>query len=93
VHCRFHDFCARHEGLWTSVHRQPIHEKDRLDVVEPAATFRLDPELLAGYRHLGYLQTKAGFTVKTGLPGEAVERLYGEGARWLADSPNPADPR
>jgi SnoaL-like domain len=93
---RFYDFCARHEGQWKIVRRQPIYEKDRLDVVDPAATLRIDPELLArfpaGYRHLGYLQAKNGFSVKTGLPGltgEAVTRLYGEGTRWLAGSPAP----
>jgi hypothetical protein len=96
---RFYDFCAKHEGQWTIVRRQPIYEKDRLDVVDPAATLSLDPELLGrfpvGYRHLGYLQAKNGMTVKTGLPGltgEAVTRLYGEGARWLAGSPSPGEP-
>jgi SnoaL-like domain len=96
---RFYDFCARHEGPWKIVRRQPIYEKDRLDPVDPAATLRLDPGLLArfpgGYRHLGYPQSKAGFTVKAGLPGltgEAVTRLYGEGARWLAGSPSPGEP-
>jgi hypothetical protein len=96
---RFYDFCARHEGQWKIVRRQPIYEKDRLDAVDPAATLSLDPALLArfpaGYRHLGHLQTKAGFTVKTGLPGltgEAVTRLYGEGAKWLAGSPSPGEP-
>jgi hypothetical protein len=96
---RFYDFCARHEGRWTIVRRQPIYEKDRLDVIDPAASLSLDPELLArfpaGYRHLGYLQTRAGFTVKTGLPGltgEAVTRLYREGAEWLAGSPAPGEP-
>ncbi|MFF5652130.1 nuclear transport factor 2 family protein [Streptomyces collinus] len=90
---RFYDFCARHEGAWKIVRRQPIYEKDRLDVVDPAATLSLDPQLLGrfpvGYRHLGYLQTKAGFTVKTGLPGlagEVVRRLYAEGAQWLDGS-------
>jgi hypothetical protein len=52
---------------------QPIYEKDRLDAVDPAATLSLDPKLLArfraGYRHLGYLQAKNGFTVKPGCPG------------------------
>jgi len=97
---RFYDFCARHEGQWKIVRRQPIYEKDRLDVVDPAGTLSLDPALLArfpaGYRHLGYLQTKAGFTVKTGLPGltgEAVMRLYDEGAGWLDGSPAPGEPR
>lgn len=96
---RFYDFLSRDENGWTIVRRQPIYEKDRLDPVDPAATLRLDPELLdsfpVGYRHLGYLQTKAGFTVKKGLPGltgEAVERLYQEGAQWLAGAPTPGVP-
>src|SRR3954453_16830047 len=29
----FSDFLARHEGRWPIVRRQPIYEKDRLDVV------------------------------------------------------------
>lgn len=29
---RFSDFCARHEGARKIVRRQPIYEKDRLDV-------------------------------------------------------------
>jgi hypothetical protein len=88
---RFYDFLTRYEGRWTIVRRQPIYEKDRLDVVDPASTLTLDPGLLnrfpAGYRHLAYLQSKAGFTVRDGLPGltgTAVEQLYSEGARWLA---------
>jgi len=96
---RFYDFCARLDGEWKIVRRQPIYEKDRLDVVDPAARLELDPELLgrfpAGYRHLGYLQTKAGFTVRTGLPGltgDVVERLYDEGAKWLAGSATAGDP-
>ncbi|WP_443052337.1 hypothetical protein [Streptomyces sp. NBC_00310] len=96
---RFYDFCARHEGAWKIVRRQPIYEKDRLDLVDPSATLRLNGELLdrfpTGYRHLAYLQTKAGFTVKTGLPGltgEVVQRLYEEGAKWLAGSSRRAPP-
>lgn len=96
---RFYDFCLRHAGAWKVVRRQPIYEKDRLDAVDPAATLTLDPQLLGrfpvGYRHLGYLQTKAGFAVRTGLPGltgEAVRRLYDEGAKWLAGSATPGDP-
>ncbi|MTD52814.1 nuclear transport factor 2 family protein [Amycolatopsis sp. RM579] len=95
---RFYDFCARYDGEWKIVRRQPIYEKDRLDLVDPSARLALDPELLhrfpAGYRHLAYLQTKAGFSVKSGLPGltgAAVRRLYDEGAKWLAGSANPGD--
>ncbi len=68
--------------------RQPIYEKDRMDPVEPSRRVMLDVTVLAkfpeGYRHLGYLQSKNGFTVKGNLPGlarEAVQTLYAEGKR------------
>ena len=41
----------------------------------------------AGYCHLAYLQTGAGFTVRSdmpGLTGPAVDALYAKGAAWLA---------
>jgi hypothetical protein len=87
---RFCDFLERRAGRWGIVLRQPIYEKDRLDPVDPAARLELDPELLArfppGYRHLAYLQTQNGFTVKAdmpGLTGPEVEALYARGAAWL----------
>jgi hypothetical protein len=96
---RFYDFFAKHQGRWAIVRRQPIYEKDRLDPVTPGAKLELDAELLgrfpAGYRHLGYLQTKAGFTVKLGLPGvrgPEVAKLYAEGAAWLTGSAQPGVP-
>jgi hypothetical protein len=96
---RFYDFLEKRQGRWGIVRRQPIYEKDRMDPVDPAARLVLDPTRLAsfpeGYRHLGYLQSKVGFTVKTGLPGlrgPAVETLYAEGAGWLAGSPTPGVP-
>jgi hypothetical protein len=101
---RFYDFLekrapAARSGQWGIVRRQPIYEKDRLDPISPSARLDLDPALLAtfpdGYRHLGYLQTKSGFTVKGDLPGlrgSAVETLYREGAAWLAGSATPGVP-
>ncbi|MEZ5727239.1 MAG: nuclear transport factor 2 family protein [Burkholderiaceae bacterium] len=96
---RFYDFFERRSGRWGVVRRQPIYEKDRLDVIDPGASLSLDAALLArfpeGYRHLAYLQTKVGFTVKLGLPGlrgEAIERLYAEGRAWLAGSAQPGIP-
>ena len=93
---RFYDFLELTDERWLIVRRQPIYEKDRMILVHPGATLELDLELLAkfpvGYRHLGYLQSKAGFDVKVGLPGlvgEAVATLYGEGAAWLAGSAKP----
>jgi hypothetical protein len=96
---RFYDFFEKREGRWAIVRRQPIYEKDRLDPVDPAAALRLDAAELErfpeGYRHLGYLQHRNGFTVKIGLPGlrgPAVETLYAEGAAWLGGSATPGEP-
>jgi hypothetical protein len=95
---RFYDFFERRDR-WAIVRRQPIYEKDRMDPVDPSAGLKLDPERLAmfpeGYRHLGYLQSKNGFTVKIGLPGlrgPAVETLYREGREWLGGSKTPGVP-
>jgi len=73
---------------------QGIYEKDRIDPVDRGARLRLDPDLLGsypeGYRHLAYVQTKAGFKVKQDLPGlrgAAVERLYAAGAAFLDGAP------
>jgi hypothetical protein len=91
---RFYDFFERRGDVWGIVLRQPIYEKDRLDPVDPAAKLQLDASLLAqfpeGYRHLAYLQTRIGYTVKRDMPslkGAEVERLYAAGAGWLAGKP------
>jgi hypothetical protein len=96
---RFYDFFAKRDSRWAIVRRQPIYEKDRLDAVVPGTKLELDAALLArfpeGYRHLGYLQTKAGFNVRLGLPGlrgPEVQTLYAEGKAWLEGSPMPGDP-
>ena len=89
---RFYDFFEQRNGRWAIVLRQPIYEKDRLDPVDPAATLAVDRSLLerfpAGYRHLAYVQTEIGFTVKPdmpGLTGPEVEDLYARGRAWLED--------
>lgn len=96
---RFYDFFEQRDGRWAIVRRQPIYEKDRMDPVDPVAPLMLDAARLAsfpeGYRHLAYLQSTNGFTVKQGLPGlrgAAVETLYAEGQAWLAGSPRPGHP-
>ena len=88
---RFYDFFEKRNGAWKIVRRQPIYEKDRMDVVDPSATLQLDVDLLGqfpeGYRHLAYLQSKVGFKIKRdmpGLKGEVVKALYARGAKWLA---------
>jgi len=91
---RFYDFIERRVGRWGLVLRQPIYEKDRIDPVEPSAVLKLDPALLQrfpeGYRHLAYLQSSIGYTVKPdmpGLKGAAVDALYARGRSWLAGQP------
>ncbi len=87
---RFYDFFEQRKGTWAIVLRQPIYEKDRMDPIDPAAQLVLDPKLLAefpeGYRHLAYLQTRNGFTVKRDMPqlkGPEVQQLYADGKAWL----------
>ena len=86
LHGRFYDFLEKRDGRWGLVLRQPIYEKDRMDPVDPAARLTLDPacskRFPEGYRHLAYLQTQIGFTVKPdmpGLKGPEVEALYARG--------------
>ena len=97
---RFYDFFAYRNNRWGMVRRQPIYEKDRMDVVSPGAALTLDRDVLSGfpegYRHLAYLQSKIGYKVaKKGLPGlkgRDVEQLYAEGKAWLAGSETPGRP-
>ncbi len=88
---RFYDFLEKRNNRWGIVLRQPIYERDRLSPVDPSARIVLDKALLErfpeGYRHLAYVQTQIGYTVKPdmpGLKGEGVEALYARGAAWLA---------
>ena len=92
---RFYDFFAERRGKWAIVRRQPIYEKDRMDPLDPAANLSLDPDLLGrfpeGYRHLAYLQTRIGYTIKLDLPqlkGPVVESLYAHGRAWLDGAPS-----
>jgi len=87
---RFYDFFEKRKGKWGMVVRQPIYEKDRMDVVDPAKTLKLDQGLLNqfpdGYKHLAYLQTQIGYKVKKdmpGLKGPEVAALYARGKKWL----------
>ena len=88
---RFYDFVVKEEGRWKLLHRQPIYEKDRIDPVDPAAELVLDQSALAempeGYRHLAYIQTRIGYSVKMDMPmlkGDGVQSLYRRGEAWLA---------
>ncbi len=88
---RFHDFVQKHEGQWKLLHRQPIYEKDRIDLVDASAVLKLDAAALAalpaGYRHLAYIQQRIGYTVKLDMPtlqGPQVDALVARAGTWLA---------
>jgi hypothetical protein len=92
---RFYDFFEKRKNKWAIVRRQPIYEKDRMDPLDPAARLALDPQLLGrfpeGYRHLAYLQTRIGYTIKLDLPqlkGPVVQALYAHGQAWLDGAPS-----
>ncbi|HEX5509171.1 MAG TPA: nuclear transport factor 2 family protein [Pseudolabrys sp.] len=87
---RAFDFLEKRKNRWGIVLRRHTYEKDRIDPVDPTARLALDQDLLArfpeGYRHLAYLQTKAGYVVKRdmpGLEGPALEALHAQAAAWL----------
>jgi hypothetical protein len=87
---RFYDRFVREDGRWSILRRNCVYEKDRADPLAPGARLELDRTLLGrfpeGYRHVAYMQTKAGMTVAPGLPtprSEALERLYADGRAWL----------
>jgi hypothetical protein len=94
--CRFYDFLEQQSGRWGIVLRQGVYDKDRIDPVAPDAALHLDRELLdafpRGYRHLAYLQTRIGYTVKKDMPqseGPELEALYQSGSLWLQGGPLP----
>ncbi len=91
---RFYDFVEKRGDRWGVVLRQPIYEKDRIDPIDPAARLELDQMALSklpkGYRHLAYIQTLIGYTVKLDMPqltGPEVNRLYARGKAWLSGGP------
>jgi len=88
---RFYDFLEAHGSKWRICKRVPIYDKDRMDPVNPAEQLDIDHEVISrfaeGYRHLAYVQSRAGANVTKGLiePGSVEEEdLYREGAGWLA---------
>jgi len=90
---RFFDRVEKRQGVWRIAKRCVIYEKDRMDPVSPQALISLEPALLEkfpdGYRHLAYLQTKAGGEVNPNLPtgsGPALDQLLSKADAWLRAS-------
>ena len=87
---RFYNLVEKRRGRWGIVRRETIYDADRMDPVDPAATLKLDQDLLRsfpeGYRHLAYLQTRIGYKVKRDMPcldGPELAALYAKGEAWL----------
>jgi SnoaL-like domain len=88
---RFIDAWEKRGEHWALLLRQAAYDLDRLTPVDPSLTVKLDPVLLAsfpvGYRHLAYLQTQQGMTVKNNLAGTRgpeIAALHEARRRWLA---------
>ena len=90
-YARHYDLWEKRDGRWGLVYRETIADKDRMDPVNNAETVKLDPALLEQYpieyRHLAYLQTKAGYNVNKDCPrlsgGASLDALYKKGEDWL----------
>jgi len=88
---RHYDLWEKRVGRWGLVYRETIADKDRMDPVDNTETVSLDQALLEQfpieYRHLAYLQTKAGYNVNRDCPrisgGKSLDALYQKGADWL----------
>lgn len=91
-YARHFDLWEKIDGRWGLVSRETICDKDRIDPVDTNEKLQLDESILnqfpMEYRHLAYLQTKAGYTVDRDVPrlsgGKALEALYSRGEAWLA---------
>ena len=88
---RFYDFFEKRDGAgaWCCASRSTRRTASIRSIRRRSST--LDQDLLArfpeGYRHLAYLQTRIGYTVKPdmpGLDGPEVEALYKRGEKWLS---------
>ena len=94
VNCyaRHYDLWEKRGDKWGLVFRETIADKDRIDPVNNTETVILDQSLLEQfpieYRHLAYLQTKAGYTVNKDCPrisgGKSLDALYKKGSDWLS---------
>jgi hypothetical protein len=89
---RFYDRFVRQAGAWSILRRNVVYEKDRMDPVRPGTAPQLDDALLKrfpeGYRHIAYVQTKAGLNVNPDLPtprSAALEALVRDAEAWLAE--------
>ena len=87
---RFFDRLVCAQGEWRIVQRDPIHEKDRLDPVDPQASLKLDSSRLAtlprAYRHIAYVQSQGGARITPDLiehNSPAQQALYEACTTWL----------
>jgi hypothetical protein len=88
---RFIDRFVNENGKWGIHHRRTIYDKDRMDLVTPGGKVVLDDAELAtyaeGYRHLAYIQKRAGRGLTPNTPtygSELLANLYRDDDSWLA---------
>jgi len=88
---RFIDRFVKENGKWGIHHRRTIYDKDRMDLVTPGEAPSIDTAELQsyaeGYRHLAYLQKRAGRGLTPDTPtfgSELLAKLYRDDDVWLA---------
>ena len=93
-YARHYDLWEKREGRWGLCYRETIADKDHIYPVDSNEKLTLDKTILESfpieYRHLAYLQMKAGYDVNKDCPrmsgGKSLDDLYKKGADWLSRS-------
>ena len=90
VWCRFFDRFIKYQGAWCIARRDPIHEKDRMDAVDPSVILQLDGNRLAklpkAYRYITYVQSLNGAVITADLVqhnSPEQKLLYQQAQEWL----------
>lgn len=88
---RFYDLLRRTDKGWKIKRRVAVFDKDSIAPVDPAERLELDQQRLGSfpeaYRCCGYMLSGRGMQINMNLPAPgsaALERLYADGAAWLA---------
>src|SRR5829696_7876073 len=77
---------AREDGVWFCANRSMRRIASTRLTHSPRSSSTLLQSFPEGYRHLAYLQTRIGYTVKPDMPGidgPELAALYDRGGHWL----------
>ena len=88
---RFIDRFIRENGKWGIEHRRTVYDKDNMVAITPGVVPQVDAAELQNYsecyRHLAYVQKRAGRGLTPDIPtpnSDILSRLYRDDDAWLA---------